>query len=720
MLLSVLAGTLLLGEPSAGRRLVWAVVILDGIALLATAWDRPAADACPALGGRWRGPAIRAHLALNLGRPYITRRCRASSRLFGFCMSPLDRSHKAKFGTLLGVGPGDVAVYSSDYPSADKNELPNRQAYRHHVDGIFTGYKWQCVELARRYLYLNHGYVFDDIAMAYDIFRLREVRRIGDEARLPLKSFRNGAKRHPEPGCMLIWNEGGEFEITGHVAIVTEVFPDRVRCIEQNVEDKVWGLDQPYSRELAATVMSDGGYWIDCSFDDAEIMGWVVQTDDATHAETIIDADPKLFDLEVGEVEKRGQERAVWLDTRSPDEAAYVGVMGGSRLTADDSRQHAYYRMGETALREVKRATNELHAMFMHATNFVLTDDERLRSFNLPPALWPRIHQSWDNRRNQMITGRFDFSLSRRGLKVYEYNCDSASCHMETGKVQGRWAAHFGCAEGRCPGDDLHSNLVRAWQASESKGLLHIMHDDDPEEIYHAQYMKSAIEAAGIPTKMIKGLDGLAWGKDDEVLDSDGEPVRWVWKTWSWETALDDIREQISDDEENLRLHRTIDRATAPPRLVDVLLRPEVMVFEPLWTLIPSNKAILPVLTEMFPNHPYLLNTRYALDDGLMKTGYAVKPIVGRCGANIGLYDRNNTLINETDGQFGARDQIYQEFFPLPQIDGINVQVCTFTAAGTYAGACVRVDSSAIITTDSDILPLRVVPDGQLEAMQDD
>ena len=103
--------------------------------------------------------------------------------------------------------------------------MPNRQAYRHHVDGIFTGYKWQCVELARRYLYLNHGYVFDDIAMAYDIFRLREVRRIGDEARLPLKSFRNGAKRHPEPGCMLIWNEGGEFEITGHVAIVTEVFP---------------------------------------------------------------------------------------------------------------------------------------------------------------------------------------------------------------------------------------------------------------------------------------------------------------------------------------------------------------------------------------------------------------------------------------------------------------------------------------------------------------
>ena len=635
-------------------------------------------------------------------------------------MSPLDRSHKARFGTLLGVGPGNVAVFSSDYASADRDELPNRQAYRHHVDGIFTGYKWQCVELARRYLLVNHGYVFDDVAMAYDIFRLREVRVVADDSRLPLKSFRNGAKRRPEPGCMLIWNEGGEFDITGHVAIVTEVHDDQIRCIEQNVEDKAWGPGQSWSRELPVTILADGGYWIDCSFDNAEILGWVIQTDDGTHAEDIIDADPRLFDLEVREVEKRGQGGASFLDPTAPDEAAFSAVMGGSRLASDDAKQHTYFRIGETALKELKRATNELHALFMHATNFVLADDERLRRFNLPPALWPRIHQSWDNRRNQMVTGRFDFSLSRRGLKVYEYNCDSASCHMEAGKVQGLWAAHYGCEDGRCPGDALAANLIRAWRNSETGGLLHIMHDDDPEEIYHALYMRRQIEAAGIPTRMIMGLEGLQWGQGNEVLDADGEPVLWVWKTWSWETALDDIRDQLSDDEENLRLSRTIDRSTQPPRLVDVLLRPEVMVFEPLWTLIPSNKAILPVMSEMFPGHAYLLNTRYDLDDALLKTGYAAKPIVGRCGANIALYDRNNDLVEETSGNFEERDQIFQELFPLPNISGDNVQVCTFTASGTFAGACVRADAAAIITKDSDVLPLRVVPDEALEAMQDD
>lgn len=70
-------------------------------------------------------------------------------------------------------------------------------------------------------------------------------------------------------------------------------------------------------------------------------------------------------------------------------------------------------------------------------------------------------------------------------------------------------------------------------------------------------------------------------------------------------------------------------------RLIDVLLRPEVLVFEPLWTVIPGNKAILPILWSLFPHHRYLLDTDFTVNDELVKTGYAVKPIAGRCGSNI-------------------------------------------------------------------------------------
>ncbi|BBF04825.1 hypothetical protein CHBNIII6_05100 [Haemophilus influenzae] len=45
----------------------------------------------------------------------------------------------------------------------------------------------------------------------------------------------------------------------------------------------------------------------------------------------------------------------------------------------------------------------------------------------------PRLRLSWQNRRYQTITGRLDFCMSERGLKVYEYNTDSASYHAEAG-----------------------------------------------------------------------------------------------------------------------------------------------------------------------------------------------------------------------------------------------------------------------------------------------
>ena len=49
---------------------------------------------------------------------------------------------------------------------------------------------------------------------------------------LLLHSFANGSQRPPEEGSMLIL-EGGMFEETGHVAIITRVEHDKVYFVEQ-------------------------------------------------------------------------------------------------------------------------------------------------------------------------------------------------------------------------------------------------------------------------------------------------------------------------------------------------------------------------------------------------------------------------------------------------------------------------------------------------------
>ena len=65
-----------------------------------------------------------------------------------------------------------------------------------------------------------------------------------------------------------------------------------------------------------------------------------------------------------------------------------------------------------------------------------------------------------------------------------------------------------------------------------------------------------------------------------QLIDGEGRLVNCVWKTWAWETAFDQIRE-VSDRE-----FAAVPIRTGHPqnevRLIDVLLRPEVLVFEPL------------------------------------------------------------------------------------------------------------------------------------------
>jgi glutathionylspermidine amidase/synthetase len=314
-----------------------------------------------------------------------------------------------------------------------------------------------------------------------------------------------------------------------------------------------------------------------------------------------------------------------------------------------------------------------------------------------------------------MITGRFDFAMTEAGLKVYEYNADSASCYMECGKIQKKWAKHYGCTDGRCAGEKLHKKLIEAWKDSDVKGILHIMLDDDLEETYHAKFMQSAIEEAGIECKVIKGVQDLKWGSSGEVVDEQGIPIRWVWKTWAWETALDQIRDELIDDDTmSISSLSANSNKNSPPRLVDALLGEDVFVYEPFWTLIPSNKAILPILWSLYPNHPYLLNSSFTLTGLLQEKGYVSKPIVGRCGSNIKMYGANDSIIQQTKGQFEERDQIYQELFKLQKVGSDNIQVQSFSASGFYAGMGVRVDPSLIIVSGSDLPSLRVIDDHNL------
>jgi glutathionylspermidine amidase/synthetase len=177
---------------------------------------------------------------------------------------------EAPFGTLLGThSPSNVEVYSSNYKTVDPGQWEDPSFFESRLDGIYCGYKWQCVELARRYLLITSRLVFDSIPMAYDIFNLKCVRNVDTNEFVKLAAFKNGSPVPPEVGAMLIWEPKGYFDPTGHVAIITNVQPSFVDIIEQNVEDAVWPKGQNYSRRLPR----EGNSII--PLNDGSILGWV-------------------------------------------------------------------------------------------------------------------------------------------------------------------------------------------------------------------------------------------------------------------------------------------------------------------------------------------------------------------------------------------------------------------------------------------------------------
>ena len=623
-------------------------------------------------------------------------------------MSGIITEHEP-FGTLLGYAPGGVAIYSSDYDTITDAEKEDDISFRSYIGNEYMGYKWQCVEFARRFLYLNYGVVFTDVGMAYEIFSLRFLRHVVDDSILPLRAFKNGCQQAPVAGALLIWQEGGEFKRTGHVAVITQVCADKVRIVEQNVIHHKLPRGQQWTRELPMHV-KDGYYTLSDTFPDTQILGWMIQTIDDEYAWTEPAVNPALMTLHAARLDEKADFTGKWLDESDPMEKAYIKANHGHNLNADP---HEYFTISETAENALMQATNEVHLMYLHATEKVLKDDNLLKLFNIPEILWPRLRLSWQNRRHDMVTGRLDFCMDERGLKVYEYNADSASCHAETGRIIEKWAKQGGLTEGWDPGERLSDMLADIWKHTSAKPFIHIMQDKDSEEDYHALNMAQAITAAGYGYRIIHGLDELSWNESGQVIDGEGRVLKCVWKTWAWETALEQLRQESESD----RTYSALPIRTGHPRhendvrLIDVLLRPEIRVFEPLWTVIPGNKAILPILWSLFPHHPYLLDTEFQLSDELRRTGYAVKPIAGRCGSNIGLVDHRDEVLDETCGRFGEQENVYQQLWCLPKVAGRYIQMCAFTVGGHYGGVCLRSDPSLVIKKESDIEPLRVLED---------
>jgi trypanothione synthetase/amidase len=610
------------------------------------------------------------------------------------------RREVVPFNQIQGVASTNVCAYSN----GDDDYYP---VERHYYHGIFLGFKWECIEFARRWLLMRKTCVFPSIPHAADIWdELKSIERVTDGKQFPLILHLNGSLEKPKRDSLLIYPRSSDLPY-GHIAIICDVIPGFIRVAEQNYEYYNWSDN--YSRQIPL-IFKNNCYYIE---DEYEVYGWM----EIKNSETLEPLDEKNLGLilkqyqqtnPIGIIErctipnKNCQLTFSWLNENDKAEKLYMQEYGGDLLRTD-TNTFPYYKVDQELLLNIAGVSNELHKMFLNATEYVLENDDLLRHFCIPEIFWPRIRQSWLNEKDLKMTGRFDLAFNGKQIKLFEYNADSAAALFEMSIILEKWAQKINFERTFMSGFQLHRALVKNWKKFQSIKRVHILIDEDKEELMIAYYMQNVLKDANIDSKLCIMTNDLYW-KDSKIIDDDGYEVELVWKLWMWETVLSNYLQCEKNGDFNKQINGE------HPQLCEVLLNNQIKVIEPLWKVITSNKAILPILWLLYPNHPNLLQSEYILTNDLKQVPFVKKPIVGRCGHNVTLYDINGeSVIDETKGKFIDRNCIYQELFSLTKFDGYYPIIGSWIINDLFAGFGIREDKKLITDADSPVTACSII-----------
>ncbi|MGA0599496.1 glutathionylspermidine synthase family protein [Caulobacter sp. KR2-114] len=330
--------------------------------------------------------------------------------------------------------------------------------------------------------------------------------------------------------------------------------------------------------------------------------------------------------------------------------------------------ESAYYAFTLAQVEEIEAATAELYRLFLEAGQYVV--DKRLwRRFGIPDWCAPLVEETWRAEPPALNYGRFDLGYDGRSPpKLFEFNCDTPTSLVEAAVVQWAWK------EERFPRFDqfnsLHDALVARWREIAPRlpagAPVHFTHmrDASGEDAVTCAYLMDTAKTAGVRTAGI-ALRDIGWD-GSRFLDLARREMRTVYKLYPWEWMVRDP------------FGRNVVKA-----------RQRTQWIEPIWKMIWSNKAILPILWTLFPRHPNLL---WASADAPHAEDYVRKPALAREGGNIRLV-KGNVRVADSDGAYGDGPVVYQGLYDLPDMGGgVYPVIGSWVVDGAPAGMGVRED----------------------------
>lgn len=333
--------------------------------------------------------------------------------------------------------------------------------------------------------------------------------------------------------------------------------------------------------------------------------------------------------------------------------------------------ESAYYTFTMPEIEKLENVTVELWDMCLQAVQHVI-DQNLFDQFKISPFIVPHIIDTWNNDA-PAIYGRFDLVYNGTGEpKLLEFNADTPTSLFEASIVQWFWLKDFD--EPKDQFNSLHEKLIDYWKYLKDylykdklyftcvKGVL--------EDFTTTAYIQDCAMQGGIETAFIY-IEDIGWDNINSFfVDLDNNPIRNIFKLYPYEWMANE--------------------AFGKNLVTDTL---KAVWIEPSWKMILSNKAILPILWQLFPYHKNLLPAYYTRSN---LKDYVKKPFLSREGTNITIVE-NEKLIASSEGNYGAEGFIFQELCKLPDFDGNFPVIGSWVVGQQPAGMGIR-ESNGLIT----------------------
>ncbi|WP_444896729.1 glutathionylspermidine synthase family protein [Microbulbifer sp. SSSA005] len=351
--------------------------------------------------------------------------------------------------------------------------------------------------------------------------------------------------------------------------------------------------------------------------------------------------------------------------------------------------ESAYYQFSlEQIEKHIEDPTEEIHQMCLDVVARVLEDEELLRRFCIPEQHWDFVRTSWRNG-DPSLYSRLDFAYSGQGpAKLYENNADTPTSLYETGFWQWLWLQDNVDRRSLPLQSDqfnsLQEKLVNRFHdlqfLTPGRELHFACCKDTEEDRGTVQYLQDCASEAGINNHFVF-IEDIGRDEVGQFTDLNDQVITWMFKLYPWEFML---REEFGT----------------------LLAGSNVRWLEPPWKAIISNKALLPMLWKLFPEHPNLLPSFFEdeLDKAADFPELVKKPIFSREGANISVVKGADTTLL-SDGPYGQEGFIYQALHPLPKFGKNHTLVGSWLVDGLAAGMSIREDSNLITQDMSRYLP---------------